>query len=173
MQNIQKGKRNSIPRKVFELIGSHKTEPYQTFRFLSARWLPLSETRGPFPARLDPVGPLTRGIMIRDYVTNYDEPAVKSKTAARSSWIMSLVERNRGGEVHRSRPGWTRALRGEDSTLAPGWISPLCLPLSGSTAFGAVYARNVYTYTRQHGRPSDRGLPGVLRLEVGRWINPW
>lgn len=117
---------------------------YQTFRFLSARGLPSSETRESFPARLDPVGPLTRGIMIRDYVTNYDEPAVKSKTAARSSWIMSLVERSRGGEVDLGE----RELSEERTPLWPRGESVLCACLSQGQPLSVQYMPATFTRTR-------------------------
>lgn len=51
----------------------------------------------------DLAGPLTRGIVIRDYVTNYDEPAVKWKTATKPVGLCHL----RRAELWRSRPGWT------------------------------------------------------------------
>lgn len=96
------------------------------------------------------LGPLTRGIMIRDYVTNYDEQAVKSKTAARSSWIMSLVERSRGREV---RPRFDLGERElfsleERTPLWPRGESVLCACLSQGQPLSVQYMPATFTRTR-------------------------
>lgn len=82
--------------------------------------------------------------MIRDYVTNYDEPAVKSKTAARSSWIMSLVERSRGGEVDLGE----RELSEERTPLWPRGESVLCACLSQGQPLSVQYMPATFTRTR-------------------------
>jgi len=54
--------------------------------------------------------------------------------------------------LHRIDPGECRAPSSEGLlTLAPGWISPLCRALSGSTTFGAVYTSNgLYVHSQTH-----------------------